>query len=185
MLPVSKLFGVGKVTAARLNQLGVQTCGDLRTWSMSDLLHHFGKFGERLHDLCRGIDERPVNPSSERKSVSVEETYSIDLRDLAACQHEMIELIVRLHARVQRAQAEHNIHKLFVKIRFADFSRTTVECVAATIDEATIRTLLETGFQRRQLPVRLLGVGIRLGERKLDEQLHLFGLGVDQELNDD
>lgn len=178
VLPVSKLFGVGKVTAARLNQLGAETCGDLRTWPLNELLQHFGKFGERLYDLCRGIDERPVDPSSERKSVSVEETYSIDLRDLDACRREMGDLIAKLHTRVQRAQAGDNMHKLFVKIRFADFSRTTAECVTSSIDEATIDTLLETAFQRRQLPVRLLGVGIRLSGQKLekvDDQLYLFG----------
>lgn len=178
VLPVSKLFGVGKVTAARLNQLGAQTCGDLRTWPLNELLQHFGKFGERLYDLCRGIDERPVDPRSERKSVSVEETYSTDLNDLDACRREMGDLIEKLHARVQRAQAGDNMHKLFVKIRFADFSRTTAECVMSSIDKITIDSLLETAFQRRQLPVRLLGVGIRLSEQKLekvDDQLHLFG----------
>lgn len=177
VLPVSKLFGVGKVTAARLNKLGVETCGDLRAWPLRDLLQHFGKFGERLHDLCRGVDERPVDPSSERKSVSVEETYSTDLQDLAACRREMPDLIAKLRMRTQRAQAGDDIHKLFVKIRFADFSRTTAECVMTSIDESTIDKLLETAFQRRDLPVRLLGVGIRLAEQKLekmDDQLHLF-----------
>jgi DNA polymerase-4 len=173
-LPVSKLFGVGKVTAARMNQLGAMTCGDLRAWSLNDLRHHFGKFGDRLHDLCRGIDERPVNPSSERKSVSVEETYSIDLPDLQACQRELPDLMDKLVTRVHRAKAERNIHKLFVKIRFADFSRTTVECVASAIDTVQIQKLLETGFQRGRQPVRLLGVGIRLGDDGNEHQLHLF-----------
>jgi DNA polymerase-4 len=175
-LPVSKLFGVGKVTAARMNQLGAQTCGDLRAWTLGDLRHHFGKFGDRLHDLCRGIDERPVNPSSERKSVSVEETYSTDLPDLAACMHELTDLMNKLDTRVQRAKAERAIHKLFVKLRFADFRQTTVECVATAIDVMQLRKLLETGYNRRQLPVRLLGVGIRLAgdDDGSDHQLHLF-----------
>ena len=59
-LPVKKLYGVGKVTAAKLNRLGVQTCADLRGWTMQELQHHFGSFGARLHDLCRGIDNRAV-----------------------------------------------------------------------------------------------------------------------------
>ena len=50
-LPVKKLFGVGKVTAAKLNKLGVQTCADLRSWTLLELQHHFGRFGSRLHDL--------------------------------------------------------------------------------------------------------------------------------------
>lgn len=177
-LPVSKLFGVGKVTAARLNQLGAQTCNDLRAWPLQDLQHHFGKFGDRLYDLCRGIDERPVNPSSERKSVSVEETYSIDLPDLDACLHELTDLMNKLDTRIQRAKAERTIHKLFVKIRFADFKQTTVECVASATDATQFQKLLETGYQRRRLPVRLLGVGIRLGSDDGDSQLGLFNADV-------
>ena len=84
-LPVKKLHGVGKVTTAKLNGLGVQTCADLRTWTMQELSHHFGKFGERLHDLCRGFDNREVSNVHERKSISVEETYTPDVPDLAAC----------------------------------------------------------------------------------------------------
>lgn len=174
-LPVSQLFGVGKVTAQKLSELGAETCGDLRAWPRERLIRHFGKFGERLHELCRGIDERPVNPSRERKSVSVEETYATDLPDLDACRREMGDLLARLHERIGRARAEGDVGKLFVKLRFDDFTRTTAECVASSIDADTVDQLLETGFERRRRPVRLLGVGIRLTARHDDEdQLHLF-----------
>ena len=177
VLPVARLFGVGKVTAARLNRLGVQTCGDLRTWSLNALMQEFGSFGERLHALCHGIDDRPVNPSRERKSVSVEETYATDLSGLGACRRELPELIARLCARMQRASVEGGVHKLFVKIRFADFSRTTAECVADAVDAVQLEKLLETAHARRDMPVRLLGVGVRLqeGEDGADHQLPLFG----------
>ena len=161
-LPVKKLFGVGKVTAAKLAALGVEHCGALRHWSRADLLRQFGKFGERLFQLCRGIDERAVNPRAERKSISVEETYSQDLQSLAACITEMDALLALLAVRISRADTPANIHKLFIKIRFSDFRQTTVECVANAIDVGMIRTLLATGFQRGARPVRLLGVGIRL-----------------------
>ena len=175
-LPVKKLFGVGKVTAARLNALGADNCADLRHWARADLLHHFGKFGDRLYDLCRGIDERSVDPTSERKSVSVEETYVDDLPDLAACAAELDLLIELLTARVARAEAGPHIHKLFIKIRFADFRQTTVECVAATIDRTILQGLLEVGFRRHKLAVRLLGAGVRLEEEehRVDRQLPLF-----------
>jgi DNA polymerase-4 len=174
-LPVEKLFGVGKVTAAKLKKLGVASCADLREWPMAELQHYFGKFGERLFDLCRGIDRREVCAERERKSVSVEETYATDLPDLAACLQRLPDLIERLHARVRRAGAEDNLHKLFLKIRFADFRQTTVECVAATPDYTRFRPLLETGFQRGRRPVRLLGVGVRLSEDQDASQLALFG----------
>jgi len=84
-LPIAKVFGVGKVTAAKLQTLGVTTCLDLQSWSIYELENQFGKFGERLYELCRGIDQRDVCANRERKSVSVEETYTHDLPDLAAC----------------------------------------------------------------------------------------------------
>ena len=173
-LPVKKLFGVGTVTAAKLNSLGAETCGDLRGWALVDLQRHFGRFGSRLHDLCRGIDERPVSSSHERKSVSVEETYTPDVPDLPACLALLPELFDSLLARIRRAGAEPAIHKLFVKIRFADFRTTTVECVGSAPAIGQYARLLETGHARLGLPVRLLGVGVRLAEAESTEQLELF-----------
>ncbi len=173
-LPVKKLFGVGKVTAAKLNSLGAQTCQDLRGWTLLELQHHFGRFGARLYDLCRGIDNRDVSNAQERKSVSVEETYTPDVPDLAACLRLLPELFDSLQARVKRCGAEPMVHKLYVKIRFANFQQTTVECVASAPNLAQFERLMETGWQRGALAVRLLGVGVRLGEPANLEQLTLF-----------
>ncbi len=174
-LPVKKIFGVGKVTAATRNGLGAQTCADLRAWSMLELQHHFGAFGARLHDLCRGIDTREVCNDYERKSVSVEETYTPDVPDLAACLALLPELFENLQARVKRCGAEKSVQKLYVKLRFADFHQTTVECVGTTPQLAQYARLMETGYERGRQPVRLLGAGVRLGESENAEQLSLFG----------
>jgi DNA polymerase-4 len=173
-LPVKKLFGVGKVTAAKLNRLDVQTCADMRSWSVLELQRQFGKFGERLFELCRGIDEREVCPSRERKSISVEETYAVDLPDLAACLQQLPDLLSKLEYRIKRAGAERNTHKLFVKIRFADFRQTTAECVATEREPARFEKLLEAAWKRGEMPVRLLGAGVRLIPEEGDEQLGLF-----------
>lgn len=177
-LPVDKLFGVGRVTAAHLKQLGALTCGDLRAWPLSALQQHFGKFGVRLFELCRGIDERAVSPNRERKSISVEETYVVDLPNLEACLQQLPELLAQLQARIERAGAERHTHKLFVKIRFADFRKTSAECVATTADPALFRQLLATGFARGARPVRLLGVGVRLAEEDRAQQLGLFNVAA-------
>lgn len=178
-LPVKKLFGVGRVTEAKLQRLGARTCLDLRSWSMAQLCEQFGKFGERLYELCRGIDQRAVCPTRERKSISVEETYGVDLPDLAACIAMLPDLLSKLAQRIERAKAQRDVHKLFVKIRFADFRHTTVECVGEQPDVLQYQKLLETGYRRANKPVRLLGVGIRLREERRDEarknQLGLFG----------
>ncbi|MFX1803224.1 DNA polymerase IV [Paraburkholderia sp. A3BS-1L] len=163
-LPVRKIHGVGKVTAAKLESLGLSTCTQLRTWSLFDLHRHFGVFGKRLYELARGIDERPVRADQERKSVSVETTYVNDLLTLEACSEELKRLAVQLDARIERAGCAHAVRKLFVKIRFANFQRTTVECVADATDLPTLLALLEKGLARRKLAVRLLGAGVRLEE---------------------
>ncbi|MFC5475780.1 DNA polymerase IV [Paraherbaspirillum soli] len=172
-LPVEKLFGVGKVTAEKLQRLGTHTCADLRNWSMADLQHYFGKFGERLYDLSRGIDPREVCPTRELQSISVEETYSVDLPDLAACLAQLPDLFGKLEGRIRRSTTERHINKLSVKIRFADFRQTTVECLGTAPDRMLFQKLIETGFQRGRQAVRLLGIGVRLTEDATRNQLEI------------
>ena len=173
-LPVKKLFGVGKVTAAKLNKLGADTCADLRGWTLLELEHHFGRFGGRLYELCRGIDERVVSNARERKSVSVEETYTPDIPDLPACIALMPALYDNLNARIKRCGAEKLVQKLFVKLKFSDFTQTTVECVGSAPHMGQYEKLMETGYLRGDKAVRLLGMGVRLGEAENLEQLSLF-----------
>lgn len=178
-LPVKKLFGVGKVTAARLSRLGVENCGDLRAWSLTELSREFGAFGASLHALCRGIDNRAVRPDRIRKSLSVETTYVKDLPDLAACRAALPALVSEFSRRFERAGETRPVHKAVVKIKFADFSQTTAECVATAPDHTVWAALLEEGHARRGLPVRLLGVGVRFGEAPRGAsdsgQIALFG----------
>jgi len=174
-LPVRKIHGVGKVTAARLERLGITTCAQLRAWPLVELHRQFGAFGQRLYNLSRGIDERPVQADRVRKSISVETTYVTDLLTLEACRDALQRLAQRLDERIARAGAVHAIHKLFVKIRFADFQRTTVECVGDKTDLPTFLALLEKGLARRSQTVRLLGAGVRLDAAHDDEE-EQFGL---------
>ncbi|MBR7800346.1 DNA polymerase IV [Undibacterium fentianense] len=173
-LQVDRLFGVGKVTANKLHQLGIQTCHDLRNWSLPDLLHQFGKLGASLYSLCRGIDERQVIASSERKSVSIEETYTQDLRRFEDCIAELPVLYASLEKQVQRTATSQHIQKLNIKLRFNDFKQTTVECKANTLSQQKFADLLKIGYQRKQLPVRLIGLGISVHDKTDDEQLKLF-----------
>lgn len=177
-LPVSKLFGVGKVTAAKLEQLGVHTCGDLRAWTQADLVARFGKFGRSLYRLCRGQDERPVAPDRPRKSLSVETTYATDLPDLAACERALAPVMADFERRFARLDPAPPVHKAFVKIKFNDFSQTTAECLATVPDVARWFELLRAAHARKGRPVRLLGVGVRFVEADAlhaDAQPDLFG----------
>jgi len=88
-LPVRKLWGIGQVTEQKLDKLGIATCGDMQRLSRVALQEHFGKFGIELYDLCRGIDDRPVEPDRERKSLSTEETFPSDLETLPECEEKL------------------------------------------------------------------------------------------------
>ena len=174
-LPVSKLHGVGKVTADKLGRLGIATCLDLREWSKLALAREFGSFGERLWHLARGIDARPVQVDSRRQSVSVENTFDHDLPDLAACLQELPALLAQLDTRMARLDAGYRPDKPFVKVKFHDFSQTTLEQAGARRDLDSYRRLLSAAYARGNKPVRLLGVGVRLLDlRGGHEQLELF-----------
>ncbi|MDR0379615.1 MAG: DNA polymerase IV [Candidatus Accumulibacter sp.] len=164
VLPVGRIFGVGKVTAARLQKHGVRTCGDLRAWEPARLTGEFGRFGMALYQLCRGIDERPVRPDRIRKSLSVETTYAQDLPDLAACRAELPPLISEFRRRFAHLSAPRPVRSAVVKVKFADFTQTTAERVSITPDEAVWTVLLDEAWARRGKPVRLLGVGVRFAE---------------------
>ncbi len=78
-LPVGRLPGVGKVTGDKLAKLGIQAVGDLRKLELSLLEKHFGRYGLRLHELARGVDDSAVVPDRPTKSISVEDTFEQDV----------------------------------------------------------------------------------------------------------
>lgn len=178
-LPVRKLFGVGPKMEEKLTAYGINTCADLQQHSMDYLTHEFGIMGQRLYELARGVDNRPVNPKRIRKSISVEETYLIDLPNCESCLEALPELVARLETRIHRAGEIAGIQGLFVKLKFSDFHQTTVERVNDNVDLNILNQLIQEGFSRRRIPVRLLGIGIKLkqdNEKSPLLQLPLFDL---------
>lgn len=161
-LPVKKLHGVGKVTAAKMKRLGLESCEDLRLLGEEELSKYFGSFGNRLYNLSQGIDSRPVQTDRIRKSVSVENTFTEDLPSLESCLNALPDLERQLLKRIQSLKDNYQIQKQFVKIKFHDFVSTTVEMVSSSIDAGNYRTLCEQGFARGNKPVRLLGMGVKL-----------------------
>lgn len=174
-LSVSKLHGVGKVTADKLQRQGIERCQDLRQWTKLKLVREFGSFGERLHSLAWGVDDRPVQNDSRRQSVSVENTYDKDLPDLASCLEKLPELMATLDGRMARIDSSYRPGKPFVKVKFHDFTQTTLEQAGAGRDLESYQQLLAQAFARGGKPVRLLGIGVRLQDlRGAHEQLELF-----------
>lgn len=175
-LPVRKLWGIGAVTEQKLDSLGIKTCEEMQRLSRAELVTHFGKFGLELYDQCRGIDDRAVEPGRERKSLSNEETFSRDLETLEQCEEELPALFEELAAELAQKAGSRAITKLFVKLKFSDFTRTTVERAGLALSLDNFRLLLHEGFARTGKPVRLIGVGVRFAESETTEaaQLALF-----------
>jgi DNA polymerase IV len=160
-LPIRKLWGVGQVTGKELARLGILTIGDLASLPADTLRARFGSQGEALWRASRGIDDGPVTPEHEAKSLSREETFAQDVRDAATLRRELLRLSDAVAARLRR----HNFQARTVslKLRYGDFTTITRQ---ATLGDATdagpvifaqMRALFELAWQRGR-PVRLLGV---------------------------
>jgi DNA polymerase IV len=168
-LPVKKLFGVGKVTAARLHGMGIESCEQLRVYSEASLLAQFGSFGTRLYQLSRGIDNREVKVESRRKSLSVENTFAQDLPDLQACLAQLADLHAQMQRRWLPHQTRYRITGKTVKLKFDNFVSTTSEQAADDCDSSLFAALTEQAWLRHQRPVRLIGVGLKLQPRDGNE----------------
>ena len=122
-LPIEKFFGVGKVTAARLRELGIQTGADLKHTGEERLRNLFGKHGRQLYHYACGEDDHPVEPVRERKSVGKEVTLERDIRD----RHEMERILETLALQVEQRLAELGIagRTLTLKVRWSTFELVT------------------------------------------------------------
>jgi DNA polymerase-4 len=162
-LPVRKIPGVGKATEGVLREMNIETVGDLMTYEQHDLVARFGKWGTRLWELARGIDESPVEPSRKRKSWSSENTFAKDItREEAAkwITDESHKLWDSLAERSMRGRT------VTVKLRTPDFKTATrqqspPELPASGDDIARIAvSLLEKFDFPAEARFRLVGVGV-------------------------
>jgi DNA polymerase-4 len=160
-LPVSRLWGVGKVTGAELEGMGIRTIGQLARIPAAHLEARFGQHGPGLLDLARGQDERRVEPDGAPKSMGAEETFGRDTRDvelLRATLREQSERVAR------ELRAEHYAGRtVTLKLRFADFSTITrAHTGDPTQDGLVIFRSVDALFSRVRLgqAVRLIGVSV-------------------------
>ncbi|HLW35116.1 MAG TPA: DNA polymerase IV [Chthoniobacterales bacterium] len=174
-LPVREIWGIGEKTEKRLQELGARTCGELQRFTRPELVELFGKFGSELFDLSRGIDDRPVEPDRPRKSLSTEETFVNDLETLEQCEERLGELFEELMADLAQKETERRVSKIFVKLKFADFARTTAERAGLEPTLPAFQSLLGEAFARTGKKVRLIGIGVRFSESEREElQMPLF-----------
>ena len=190
-LPVSRIWGVGKMAQARLQRAGIATIGALRLTSESFLQQEFGKIGERLWALSHGRDDRRVIAEPEAKSISREATFEIDITDLYTLESFTSSLTESVCFRLRNADLRAKTVQL--KVRYQDFSTVTRNKTLSYSTDSTIkiwdavRGLLTSLLEGRRFSVRLVGVGLTnfveeqcgLPQPATPKQLDLFSSAFD------
>jgi DNA polymerase IV len=174
-LPVGRLWGVGQKMRTKLAALGIETCADLQRMDRLELGRRFGRWGLELWELARGIDEREVTPHRTRKSVSSETTFSENISTLPALVPPLLAMVEGVAEDLAGKHADRTIRSLVVKLKFADFERTTAERAGNVLDPEVFKELLAEAWKRgNNRPVRLIGAGVRFEDPRPTEQMELF-----------
>lgn len=173
-LKVEKIPGVGKVTAKKMHELGLQTCGDIQKQKPLQLAQWFGSRAPDLLDLAHGIDLRPVEARAERKSLTVEETFNTDLAHWLDWMSRLPNLYEDWEQRMRRHQEKRSQEKIrgfVVKVKYFDFKNTTHEISSRGWPSLSdFEELLQYIWDKRSDPVRLIGIGVRLAAEEIPEQ---------------
>lgn len=160
-MEVRKFYGIGKVTAEKLNKIGIWKGSDLKTMERLELAQLFGKAGNYYYEICRGIDLRPVQPARERKSVGAEQTFSTDLFYLHELEKELTTITDILWERIERSKL--NARTLTLKFKYADFeqhtrSKTILGCFSTkSVIMSEWKAMLTSG-EAFSKGIRLLGL---------------------------
>ena len=182
-LAVEKFFGVGRVTAEKMRKLNLFTGADLKKMTEAELVGHFGKAGRFYYKISRGIDDRPVQPHRETKSLAAEDTFAYDLTLPAEMIRELDKIAQTVYGRLQRYQLKGRT--ITVKIKYSDFkqitrSRSFPEPVDDLLTIARTAAVLLEATELENKKIRLLGISIsnfeegKTGQAPPSGQLELF-----------
>ena len=173
-LPLAKIPGVGKVSAAKLENMGLRTCGDVQNSDLAMLLKRFGKFGRILWERSHGIDEREIHNDRQRKSVGVERTLAEDIHEWPECEAIIENLYPELERRLAKVKPDLLIARQGIKLKFNDFQLTTQEHVWPRLNKEDLIATAHKAWDERRggRGVRLVGLHVTL----LDPQPCIFVL---------
>lgn len=171
-LPLHKIPGVGKVTFAKLQTLGLNKGADIRQTDQGMLIKQFGKFGLSLWRKCQGIDNRGVETSRIRKSVAVERTFSENMHCAQQLQEYLkTSLIPELKKRAEKHLQVRKIDKIGIKLKFSDFRQTTKEHKGNDLEQDVFESMLNEAWERRNgKDARLLGVYVGFADDSNEAQ---------------
>jgi len=180
-LPIEKFFGVGKVTAAKMNKFGIFTGKQLKEHSLETLSRYFGKSGQHFYDIVRGIQHSQVKPDRIRKSIAAERTFGSDL----SSEQFMLEQLDHIADELERRLVNNHVKgkTVTVKLKYSDFTQQTR---SKTVHEFIHRKseffpiVEELIYQEKpKQSVRLLGISMT----KLDSEDDHPDLSVQLELD--
>ena len=176
-LPISRLWGVGKKTEAALKQMDIETIGQIAQMPEQDLSRRFGKWGSALWRLANGVDHRSVKPWETQKSISQETTFDEDTGDEEAIHKTLLGLAESLSRLMRKSKLKGRTVTL--KIRLEDFSTfTRSKTLSDFVDSTQILKGVAIGlyrkFNKKNMRVRLLGIGVSQLNSVSGEQLGLF-----------
>ncbi|MCR9291162.1 MAG: DNA polymerase IV [bacterium] len=177
-LPISRIWGVGRVTAGKFESVGIHTFGQLRALGKETARQLFGSVGEHFWKLSQGIDSRTVTPERKAKSISHETTFAIDVGDRDILASRLLELTEQVAERLRRSGLRGRT--ICLKLRYSDFHTLTRSYTFQRATHATDRLwpevsrLLHQTLPQRKLEVRLVGVGVSGLEKQRPIQLGLF-----------
>ncbi|WP_371188509.1 DNA polymerase IV [Thalassotalea maritima] len=159
-LPLSKIPGVGPKTLDKLNRKGFHTCADIRSADVKSLVRQFGKFGSSLYRRAHGIDESLVETERERKSLALETTLMEDAKSFAECADVLLQLLPKFSERLAK-QSDRQIKSQGVKIKFDDFTQTTVDNTVDQFQPELLHSQLSKALARGDNKrVRLVGIHV-------------------------
>lgn len=178
-LPIEKIHGVGKATQKKMHSLNIYTCLDLQNKDLAFLMRHFGTWGERLSELCRGIDERSVKVSRVRKSLSTETTFNKDLDSWEKVEQKMDRIYEEFVYRWKKSNLSGDqVKSLQVKIKYDNFESMTRETQISDLPTFEFcLSFLQKAYYENSRPIRLIGLGVKLKvseTKKQRDQLPLF-----------
>ncbi|GJM63971.1 DNA polymerase IV [Persicobacter diffluens] len=178
-LPVKKFHGIGKVTAKKMEALGIETGKDLKAFSRKDLVRKFGRAGAHYYRIVRGEDFRPVIPDRVRKSIGAENTFEEDLIDGEQLKEKLLQIVETVWKRALNAGASGKTVTL--KIKFHDFKQITRSKTLLNFlkNEQELKEAVFKLFNEEEESfeaIRLMGVSIsnlNLADRKTKGQLEI------------
>ncbi len=159
-LPLKKIPGVGPKTLEKLQARGFYTCADVRSSDVKTMEKLMGKFGPAIYKRAFGIDNRDVETARVRKSLAIETTLAEDINDKSSCVAVIEKLLPMFLTRLEKVK-DLAIVRQGIKIKFADFTQTTVEQSQDGLDTSLFEPLLAQALGRgKGKKVRLIGLTV-------------------------